>query len=541
VKQPFMSAVLAVVLAAGLAHAQTPDPQPNAFLLGRLQGGATLERYLKTLQPELLRLDADANGKLDSTDLESHNSMTQAMFRSSSAGQIMNADLDGDGAVTAPEMRRKLQYDRRNLAQNRSAQSIEQEIETQVEKWLQADTNKDGKVSWQEAIEAAKQQPDHARAAEYAFGPLFKQLQELTPQGQSGVTLADLETAATALFRRVDTDNNGTISIDEIEVARRALHRAAAETMRRQAVEPARPNCEVPKASEAAKVVLLGAYETESLSTVALGSQDEVTGVGNVTVEPGNEPLYVVITTYQPTIWRFYGSTNRIERVVVVSQRELAPKDASTRTQLAGVVGVPADKISFPKQACVGYFHVAPSTASAQAAGTVKAATGKSPDVITGKYELGTFNVPSGKIEAIQGDRPKMLVIEKSGGTLTVEGDAKNIRVVTPSSDLQRELLRFNPGGVVTIDATKVVASTRAEPYQVLPQQAGLIQLVQSGALTQNEAGEFLINRKIRFPAGLAGAHSVKFLLRRGVPEPDGDPGHSDVIAEETGAPLRRP
>jgi len=91
------------------------------------------------------------------------------------------------------------------------------------------------------------------------------------------------------------------------------------------------------------------------------------------------------------------------------------------------------------------------------------------------------------------------------------------------------------------IAADQVVASTSAEPYEVLPEQAGLIQLVQSGALTQNALGEFLINRKIRFPAGLAGAHSVKFLLRLGVPEPEGDPGHSTVISEDTGAPLPRP
>lgn len=48
-----------------------------------------------------------------------------------------------------------------------------------------------------------------------------------------------------------------------------------------------------------------------------------------------------------------------------------------------------------------------------------------------------------------------------------------------------------------------------------------------------------MINKKIRFPAGLAGAHSVKFLLLRGVPKPDGNPGHSTVISEETGEALR--
>jgi hypothetical protein len=50
--------------------------------------------------------------------------------------------------------------------------------------------------------------------------------------------------------------------------------------------------------------------------------------------------------------------------------------------------------------------------------------------------------------------------------------------------------------------------------------------------------GEFLIQEKIRYPAGLYGGYSVKFLLPRGVPNPDGDAGHSHVISEETGRPV---
>jgi len=79
-----------------------------------------------------------------------------------------------------------------------------------------------------------------------------------------------------------------------------------------------------------------------------------------------------------------------------------------------------------------------------------------------------------------------------------------------------------------------------AERYEVLPQEAGLIQLVRSGALKQNIGREFLITKKIRMPAGLSGGHLAKFVLLRGVPEPDGDFGHSTVISEETGMPIVR-
>jgi hypothetical protein len=56
-----------------------------------------------------------------------------------------------------------------------------------------------------------------------------------------------------------------------------------------------------------------------------------------------------------------------------------------------------------------------------------------------------------------------------------------------------------------------------------------------AGAVTQNGSGEFIVRKKIRFPAGLYGAHSVTFLIMKGTPYPDGDPGHSCVMVEETG------
>jgi hypothetical protein len=92
---------------------------------------------------------------------------------------------------------------------------------------------------------------------------------------------------------------------------------------------------------------------------------------------------------------------------------------------------------------------------------------------------------------------------------------------------------------VIELDPRRVVASLPVDRYQVLPQAAGLLQLVRSGALAQNRNGEYLIKQKMRFPAELTGSHSVQFLLLRGVPLPDGDPGHSDVISEETGEKIK--
>jgi hypothetical protein len=227
----------------------------------------------------------------------------------------------------------------------------------------------------------------------------------------------------------------------------------------------------------------------------------------------------------------------------VLAGNNTAPNAGSKdQIPLVGVTGVPAERVSFlSRPRCIEYFTEVPSIKAATAAGAVRRESGREPTVIAGRYDVAGFTVPSGEVQTRRdGGRRSKLVIEKEAGTLRLEGDTSNIVVRKPSADLVSELHRFSPGGIAQVDHTKVVASRPAEPYDVLPQQAGLVQLVQSGALAQNGRGEFLIQRKIRFPAELYGAHSVKFLLLRGVPEPEGDPGHSDLISEETGLPIKK-
>lgn len=537
---------LAASILSGGALAQTPQEpvkQPvNPHLLGRLTGGSTLERFLTALRAEFARMDADGNGILDQSDLDLHEAMGAANLRTSFAIQIMRSDLDGDGAVTEAEIRKRLQYEwRSNGAMQRVAPpgqpSPQERLEQEIRKAMAADTDKDARVTWKEAAEHYKQQPGYAQAASMGMSALGRQMIALAPAGKSSITVEQFVETATAFFHTVDSDGNGTISLDELDVVRKEAGRANAEAARQRMQESVRVVCDMPKASDAAKVALLGAYQTESLSSVALGSQDDVTGVGNIVVEPGKEPLYVVVASYRPTIWRFYGAVERIERAVIVSSRPAPAKSGAKPLVAAGVTGLPADRVSFPERAnCLNYFTEASSTASTKAVAAVKAAMGKGPDVVAAKYAMVAFNVPSGKIESMGSSQPGLQIVQ---GNVTYMLHDGKVTVVKPDRSLAHEFERFSPGGVVTVDAKSVVASVPAEPYEVLPQEAGLLQLIKSGALTRNDKGEFLINKKIRIPAGLAGAHSVKFLLLRGVPEPDGDAGHSTIISEETGKPVQ--
>jgi len=516
----------------GEADAQTPDQQssPNQFLMGRLQAGATLDRYLQGLRAELLRLDANGDGVIDSADVDLHNAIAAAVYRANAAMRFMNADLDGDGVVTEAELRLKLEYDRRmsrapqsdvrSSGPGSSSQNPDELNAQEIRNLMAADADNDGRITWNEAIEFAKKQPYYVRGATSGLAASARQLLPLATDGKTSVSLLDIEAAAAATFAAVDTDGNGTISLDELATARSQANRQRSE-------EQTRLDCGMPAASEKSKVVLLGSHGAEALSSVAIGTQDDITGVGTINVEPGDEPIYLVIASYQPIVWRFYGAVERIERLVLTGFNKNDPKSLP----LAGVTGLPVDRVTFARQSgCIGFFTEVPSIDAAKAAGVVKRQAGKDVAVSAGRFKVAGFGVPSGKVDVIDIHRPGA-----ETARTTVKGDAGNIQVQAATGNLEREFLRSTPGGLIEIDAKNVVASATAEPYEVVPQEAGLIQLMKSGALTQNQRGEFIIHKKIRFPAGLPVA---RFLLMSGVPTPDGDAGNSIVISEETGEPI---
>jgi hypothetical protein len=83
-------------------------------------------------------------------------------------------------------------------------------------------------------------------------------------------------------------------------------------------------------------------------------------------------------------------------------------------------------------------------------------------------------------------------------------------------------LRRFNPGDIANIDPKQVIASGAAERHQILPQEAGLLQLLQDGSLEASGKGYLARKPFTRYPAGLAGAHSVTFVFPEAIQLPAG-------------------
>jgi Ca2+-binding EF-hand superfamily protein len=529
-----VSLVLAGLVAC-TARAPARSQQPGApsavqqLLLPRIQAGVTLERYLEFLRNDFFQVDADIDGQITQRDVDLHTLMEGIQARTSAINMVMRYDLDGDGFVTEEEVRRGMSYDLRGqlglAAFNKAskpqlpADAAAKQIDNMVRTIGALDTDKDGKVSVAEAakfgssgIQGRGQNGQSARARQF-----------LTIDGASkgALTLTEYQAAGEALFRKIDADSDGTISQQELTDYRTRAERAG---------------CEMPAASEKAKIVVLSSYQTDALSSVTLGSQDTVVHAGRVVVEPGVEPLYVVIATYAPTIWQFSGAVERVERLVMTSSRTGPNSGDANQRSLVGATGIPQEPVSFfSRSNCLNYFYETPTSASLQAVAAIRNAAGNAPETVAAKYSIASFKVPSGAIEA-QSEKPaRGLIIQKSEGALNIVGNASNVIIQAGPSRAKDDMYRFSPGGVIEIDPKTVVGSVPAAKYEVLPAQAGLVQLLSAGALTQNSVGEYIVHQKIRFPAGLTGAHSVTFLVMKGTPYPDGDPGHSCVIVEESG------
>lgn len=273
--------------------------------------------------------------------------------------------------------------------------------------------------------------------------------------------------------------------------------------------------CAFPAASPGAQVILFGSYEGDAVPTVTVSDPDTDGVTARVAIEAGSAPLYIILATYEQMIWRFEGNVGRIERVVLRGYGAQA------------LTGVPPARVTIStddsSSECFHYFADPQSPEGVAARTATETALGRPVDVFAGSYSVGAVALPS---------------------AATAPSPASTD--VPPGFDpgvYRREGLWFNPGGIVAVDPSQVVAAASAAPYDVLPEGFGLAQLVASGGLEVLDARSFptvfRIARPIpRFPAGLYGAHLVRFVLGRGVPMPAGTPGHSCVISEETGAPV---
>lgn len=487
----------------------------------------TREGYLNSLMSPFRRA-AGADLVLDQGDIDDARLKEEAAARASRAQNVLRYDLDADGSVTRAEVETVMT----------SNSSSPRNLDRQIDGIMAQDRNGDGRI---EISEILADPPMVRRNA--GLSVQLQDLLSLDPDKDGKLTGNELEAIGRQIFAGYDTDGDGSISEEESA----AWQKSRREALQRAAERPTASElaaCDLPAASPGVEVVLMSAYGSNAIANVTVAGQDETTVTSEVYVEPGNEPLYIVAATMKPRIWRFRGSTERVAQFVSVSA---GTPQAGARV---GIVGLPKERATFlPPESCFRYFTDARWPETAKAKRIVEAKTGQPVKTLVATYNLTEIALPSGitppepdntrrGARVIVGDKEFEL---RDGKPVIVEADIADDRLRPAGVDpaTYRNFRRYAPAGVVRIDPGFVVSPKTVERYEVLPEYAGIVDLLKNGSLEMVSRGEYRIVKPIpRYPAGLAGALSVKFVLTDGVPEPKGSPGHSCVTSEATGKPL---
>lgn len=279
------------------------------------------------------------------------------------------------------------------------------------------------------------------------------------------------------------------------------------------ALDP-RSACVLPALPREGRLVVLRMSGGDAVSTVAVAGLNQGTTTGEIRIGPGRGPLQLAIVSNEPVIVRFTGEVARVSDVVLINRAG------------AGVTGLPASKVHFGVGAKCD-FYINPAKAWGRTAALS--------EEINDLHKAWT------------------------------DGRRFRHQEVDPEYDPAKNRLAqfmdsFYPGGIMVIDPNRVVSSSPAVKYSVLPDTAGLVQLEKSGALVEAGRAEidawtakakvhhgarligqikignygpvYRVTRPIQLPAGLCGSHSITFL----VPSRDylsGDPCHSEIIAED--------
>lgn len=473
------------------AAAAVPVDQIPQQARSSLHSGIFVEAFIAKVLEPLRKFDVDRDG-LDEADVDNAKQGQIRQARAMYLAATLAYDQNGDGSVTPDEIRSSLKRKSVDSGLFGDAEGVE----SLVVRTMQADRDNDGRVTVAELL---------------AFDPL----------GAS----SDSQVNVAAVYLALDRNHDGKLTAEELTSLGHEwfaaadvngdsyIDRTEAEAVRPSAGELrslATSNCVLPPPAAADRIVLFGVRNGLAFSTVTVAGLDNDTGTVRVTIDPGSDPIYLVLSSVDPIIWRIEGARERVSQVIIAGRAAFGGNAA------AGVTGVDRAKVSFAPRECRFTLYDGDLAATAATKAMVARALGRPGDmVVKALYGAVAVRLPSGDTEPPSTD-----------DTPPAGFDA----------GVWKEALQSRPGGLVSIDPATVVAERPAVAFEVLPGKAGVAQLLGSGALTRLDANSFKIVKAIpRYPPGFG---SLRFLLARGLPRPAGKQAAYCVISEETGLPL---
>jgi len=411
----------------------------------------------------------DRNGDgLTADELDVADAVMAASLRTQMVMRFLPADLDDDLQVTREEFETVRRVGDRGVGDG----SFEE-----------ADLNADGIISWEE-MSTLRRPARNSQKAQLLTTSL-----EIDPTPDTPFVLADVTILVDAVFAVADGNGDRLIDAGERRSAfemNRDQKSAGKSVIQRNSDATA---CTADRPRPSDRVLMLGAYEGVAYATSFIGEPDQPTYAVNVSIEPGDQPLYVIASAYHSIIWQFTGATERVRRVVLAGYYG------------QGVTGISKESVAFlSNETCFRSAYKFEGFGGIVAKRSIERFAGREDVGYAGRYNMFGVALPS----------------------LTLAANPESGR-------------RFEQP-VVTVDPASVLSATPAAPYAVLPGRAGIAQLLGSGALEQLDEGAYRITKPIpHYPADLGGAQALNFLLGKGIPAPAGSAGHSCVISEDDG------
>lgn len=498
--------MMGLALLASPALAQKRIPVKTAAIdLQALDLDVSMQRKMlnnpdKFLQDAIKTLSMLADdGLLRVKDLQARTDEMAAKRRQSRALEFKRTDKDGDGILSTVEIRERIAF-LSDAEKGKFAGRI-----------VVMDVNLDGNVSAAEIEVYLDAQPD----------PDFTKL------GGAKELLS------------FDVDRNGEVDAQEITrvvravVAKRAITRPkgerpqAGDRMDQPLTGKAKEmlSCGYPAPSEAAEVVIVSTYSGYALSTVALGDTQQVTTVAVLDINEGKTPLYLVTGSTYPVIFDLRGAVERIEQIVT--------------GPLNGIVGVDPQKVYSVPDGRGGCIPRRQSKSGSDSSFARSLATVMIKDRVqaVNTYRMGVFGVPLGGEQLAVKRLKTALTAPRKNRWIQVERPQGGYRAATPEEaavfKLNNQLRRRNPAGVSKVAVRDVVASRAVIPYVVLPQEAGLIQMINDGDIRVKRKTRLTIVRGVReLPADLG---RIRILIEPGVPLPKVQPMNVFVFDEVSG------
>lgn len=242
---------------------------------------------------------------------------------------------------------------------------------------------------------------------------------------------------------------------------------------------PLDQSCALPPPKAGTRTIALGTYEgrkTNADITFDRAANGSASWLVDVEIASGDDPLWLVMSAFEPVIWNFQGEVDRIEHVVLVDG-----------VSSAGALGLPEGRVTAMGRDCFtetrGPVFFTEISDSWQVLGAVEAAIGVEIDDIFAQYTLDRAALPEGALSVARRsafrEMPELHYVDPSDLVLTAAGQ-------------RPELLPGSIGIAQLIEAGALREKSGHERYEIL---------THIPALPSAARGEFTLARDVAPPS----------------------------------------